>query len=394
MCNERQLNDAIESALESLDITPTMFNEAEGHYKAMASFLSNGGTESDISPYGSIATGTVTRPYTPDEDSYFDFDVLCKRTDLRKMDCKPDEVRTPIEDALMNSDRYHDMTHPCDECLTVEYAFNGKAGGFRLDLSPCIANKGDEPEIANCETYPLYSSNTVSIAKRNPETWLGSNPQGLIDWFKDKNERFAVKSRVAQRLKILNKHGSVYASVEQIPWELERTSLQRAIQFAKRSRDVYYHELDGSAKRPPSCALMILMVKAAEGLPDSSSTLDMLRSFCEMISNMEQEVQSGQSSVIGSPGNWKLENPVYDGSLIDGDWSDWDMGCFFKWSRMLAADLIDLAAGGKKTQAAAQNLLGKRAAGSALLKALPAEVAFAAPSTISSGHKPWKGVEW
>lgn len=394
MYNERQLNDAIESALESLDITPTMFNEAEGHYKAMASFLSNSDMESDIFPYGSIATGTVTRPYTPDEDSYFDFDILCKRTDLRKTDCKPDEVRTPIEDALMNSDRYRDMTHPCDECLTVEYVFNGKDGGFRLDLSPCIANEGDEPEIVNCETYPVYSYNTVSIAKRNPDAWLGSNPQGLIDWFKDKNERFAVKSRAAQRLKILNKHGSVYASIEQIPWELERTSLQRAIQFAKRSRDVYYHELDGSAKRPPSCALMILMVKAAEGLPDSSGTLDILRSFCGIVSSMEQELRSGQSTVIGSSGNWKLDNPVYSGSLIGDDWTDQDTDCLFRWSKILAADLVDLAAGGGKTQAAAQNLLGKRNASSALLKALPAEVAFAAPSTISSGHKPWKGVEW
>ena len=29
----------------------------------------------------------------------------------------------------MNSDRYRDMTKPCDECLTVEYVLNGKEGG-------------------------------------------------------------------------------------------------------------------------------------------------------------------------------------------------------------------------------------------------------------------------
>ena len=49
MYSEERLNDAIDSALESLDITPTMFNEAESHYNAMASFLSNNGMESDVS---------------------------------------------------------------------------------------------------------------------------------------------------------------------------------------------------------------------------------------------------------------------------------------------------------------------------------------------------------
>ena len=393
MYSEEQLNDAIDSALESLDITPTMFSEAEGHYNAMASFLSNNGIESDISPYGSIATGTVTRPYTPDEDSYFDFDILCKRADYKKADCEPDDVRTPVEDTLMNSDRYRDMTKPCDECLTVEYVLNGKEGGFKLDLSPCIANRGDEPEIADCETYPLYSSDTVSIAKRNPDAWLGSNPQGLVNWFRDKNERFAARSRATQRMQILNKYGDIFASVEQIPWELERTSLQRAIQFVKRSRDVYYHDLGGSAKRPSSCVLMILMVKAAEGLPDNAGTWDMLRSFSEMISSIEQDTLSGRSTIIGSFGNWKLDNPVYSGSLINDDWTDQDTKIFFRWSKMLAADLLDLAAGGKKSQAAAQNLLGKRTAGAALLQALPAKAAFSTPSTISSGHKPWKGME-
>lgn len=150
MYDNEQLCKAIETALESLDITPTMFNEAEKHYKAMASFLNNSEADYDICTFGSIATGTVTRPYTPDEESYFDFDVLCKRTDLVKSECCPKDIRGSVEKALLTSERYKEMTELCDECLTIEYVQNGKEGGFRLDLNPCIDNEGSELEIADC----------------------------------------------------------------------------------------------------------------------------------------------------------------------------------------------------------------------------------------------------
>ena len=164
MYDDRQLNEAITATLESLDITPAMFDEAENHYKAVAEFLSGDGAEYDISPYGSIATGTVIRPYYLDRDSYFDFDVLCKRNDLKKAECGPNDVRKPVEDALMSSDLYKEITVPDDMCLTIEYVQNGKKGGFRLDLNPCVANEGCEPEISDCETCTKPLRGSVPLA--------------------------------------------------------------------------------------------------------------------------------------------------------------------------------------------------------------------------------------
>jgi len=393
MYDDKKLNSAIEGALESLDITPAMFREAERHYKAVAEFLCGNGAESDISAFGSIATGTVTRPYSPDEDSYFDFDVLCRRPGLGKSDCKPGDVRGPIEDALMTSDRYRDMTEECDECLTVEYALNGKEGGFRLDLNPCIGNDGDEPEIAECETFPRYSSDTVSIARRNPDSWLGSNPQGLIDWFKDKNERFALASRTEQRRAIFSKGIGIYASVEEVPWELERSSLQRAIQLAKRSRDVHYHHLAGTAKRPPSCMLMALMVRTSEQLHDDATVLDIVRTFSAAMVEARAGASAKRETIMGTKGAWKVPNPVYAGNFIDESWTDRDMEAFFRWSYLIAEDLKELALGGERSKAAAQALFGKGPAAEASLKALPAASGIAAPTAIASGHKPWRDTE-
>ena len=388
MYDDRQIEGAIEGALESLDITPAMFHEAEGHYKTMGDFLCNNGAESDISAFGSIATGTVVRPYAPDEDSYFDFDVLCRRTDLGKNGCEPADVRGPVEKALEGSDRYRGMTKACDECLTVEYVLNGKEGGFRLDLNPCVDNTGDEPEIEDCSTYPRYASSTVSIARRNPDSWLGSNPEGLIAWFRDKNERFAAATREAQRRSILRKGAGIYASVDDVPWELERTPLQRSVQFAKRSRDVHYHVSGGN--RPPSCMIMALMVEASEYLPDDASTLAIVRAFIAMMAEAEERAFAGEETIVGSKGSWGLRNPVYGGSLIDESWTDADMRAFFRWARTLDEDLRDLALGGVRSEAAARSLFGKGAAAAAVVQALPAAPAHAAPSVIPSGRKPWR----
>lgn len=393
MYDEQQINDAIETALDILDITPSMFREAEGHYRTMAAFLCSNGAESDISAFGSIATGTVTRPYSPDEDSYFDFDVLCKRSDLDKDDCTPNDVRQPIENALLSSNRYQDMTDTCDECLTVEYVLNGKEGGFRLDINPCVANAGKEPEIAHCETFPEYSSDTVSIARRNPDSWLGSNPQGLIDWFNNKNERFAVVSRVAQQRAILEKAPGVYASVEDVPRALERSSLQRAIQLAKRSRDVHYHNLAGMDKKPPSCMLAVLMTRTAEDLSDEASVLDIVRAFASAMSNAKTRASAGHETIVGSKGNWRVDNPVYAGSLIDEDWTDSDMEAFFHWTSLIAKDLEDLALGGERSMAAARALFGKGSASVASLGALPETSKITAPVAIVGGHKPWRSME-
>ena len=69
---ETEINNILSKGANLLDITPSMFEEATSHYKAVGEFLGNHGVDADISPCGSILTGTVVRPYSDDDDEYFD----------------------------------------------------------------------------------------------------------------------------------------------------------------------------------------------------------------------------------------------------------------------------------------------------------------------------------
>lgn len=383
MPSENQINRAIETALEEIDITPAMFRQAESRYQAIGDFLDSHTGGNAISIYGSIATGTIIRPYNNDDDSYFDFDILCEQSNLEKGHCTPNDVREPIENALLGSERYRNMTQVCDECLTVEYVFNGKEGGFRLDLSPCVKNKGSEPEIIECETYPLYSSHTISIATRNPDSWLGSNPQGFIDWFNSENERFAITSGDSLLKSIVAKD-SYYASVEEVPKVFERSALQRAIQLVKRSRDVFYYALRKNQKKPSSTLLSILVINAAKPLSDNAGITEIIKAFTTMVSKAE----NGDKTIIGTWGAWELDNPVYGGNIFPDDWSDQDAKAFFKWTEALSKDLNDINQTAAKREAAIRHLFGKGRPVTAALALFPSSN-HVAPSVITEGHKPF-----
>lgn len=119
--NEIEINNILSKGANLLDITPSMFEEATSHYKAVGEFLGNHGIDADISPCGSILTGTVVRPYSENEDAYFDIDVLVNRPGFDSANNTPGEVRDPVDETLLKSDRYGNMAKEYDECITVEY---------------------------------------------------------------------------------------------------------------------------------------------------------------------------------------------------------------------------------------------------------------------------------
>ncbi|MEE0018625.1 MAG: hypothetical protein UFN42_06295 [Collinsella sp.] len=93
--NEIEINNILSKGANLLDITPSMFEEATSHYKAVGEFLGNHGIDADISPCGSILTGTVVRPYSENEDAYFDIDVLVNRPGLTAQTTHPGKSETP-----------------------------------------------------------------------------------------------------------------------------------------------------------------------------------------------------------------------------------------------------------------------------------------------------------
>ena len=366
---ETEINDILSRGASLLDITPSMFEEATSHYKAVGEFLENHSVDADISPCGSILTGTVVRPYSKDDDAYFDIDVLVNRPGFGRVTDAPGEARGPVDKALLGSDRYGDRAEECDECITIEYVSNGIEGGFRLDLNTCIDDR-DNPCAQTCETYPKYADYAVSMAWENPEQWHGSNPRGLCQWFIDRNERFAAPGRAQRKARILKESRGVYASIEDVPDSLDRSEMQRAVQVLKRSRDEFYHRRVRSEKAPASCAITVIVGVLSDDLPDDATAIDFLKGFVRC-ARLLAETRS-------------LPNPVYDEDLLQ-EWGDEDFDFLVSWTEEIERSLGALRYGTReKASAAAEAIFGSKVG----RRAMPVVTAAAAPSVVAPS-KPW-----
>lgn len=366
---ETEINDILSKGASLLDITPSMFKEATSHYKAVGEFLENHGVDADISPCGSILTGTVVRPYSDGDDAYFDIDVLVNRPGFGSASNAPGEARGPVDEALLGSDRYGDMAEECDECITIEYVSNGIEGGFRLDLNTCIDDRGN-PHAQTCETYPEYADYAASMAWENPERWRGSNPRGLCQWFIDKNERFAAPGRAQRKARILKESRGVYASIEDVPDSLDRSEMQRAVQVLKRSRDEFYHRRVRTDKAPASCVITVIIGILSDDLPDDATTIDFLEGFFRCARSLT-ETRS-------------LPNPVYDEDLLQ-EWGDEDFDLLVSWTEEIERSLGSLRYGTRtKAGVAAEAIFGSKVGS----RSMPVVTAAAAPSVVAPS-KPW-----
>lgn len=75
MINIKERQNDILKAIESLDITPSMYKNADEKYHALANYLSrHTDIALDMYPQGSFTFGTVVRPFKDDRDGSYDLD--------------------------------------------------------------------------------------------------------------------------------------------------------------------------------------------------------------------------------------------------------------------------------------------------------------------------------
>lgn len=380
--NKREIDEILRDGAKKIDITPTMHKEATDHYKAIGSFLDDNNVPVDIKPYGSFMMGTPTRPLIDDKEGYFDIDVAVERSDLQSGGCTPEETRNPIEDKLLSSDRYGNKATVDDSCITVEYVSNGKEGGFRLDLNVCVADP-ESQEARRCATAPIFADTAIQIARRSDPGWIGSNPKGLSNWFKEINEKFALEGRSLRKSIIAQENRAIYASVEDVPDNMDRSDFQRAVQVAKRSRDVFYKN-SSYEKTPGSYILTVLFGLIGKELPANSTVSDILAKFIEEMKNARELSDAGFECILGRRGAWTLQNPVYDENLLDG-WTDGFADRFFRWVSHLEKNLQDLCGDDVRRSASSQAIFGKTVG-----RSIAPVAAVAAPSVITHPQKPWR----
>lgn len=74
--SERQKD--ILTIIANLDISPTLYENANTKYKAITSFLCDYGINANMYPQGSFAFGTVVRPNAKNPSANYDLDFVCQ----------------------------------------------------------------------------------------------------------------------------------------------------------------------------------------------------------------------------------------------------------------------------------------------------------------------------
>lgn len=345
LLNNRVLD--IEQLLDGLDITITMFHNATEKYKSVAAYLESKGFACDIYPFGSFSLGTVVRPYKGEEDSLYDLDFICCVHQEQKV-AKPKVVKHSVKDKLVQNEIYKRILcdKEWDKCWTMKYAeIDGV--GFNMDIVPAAFEaESDKSSEQDCLI-------AITNKKKNGEyNWVSSNPKAYRTWFEQINRPFLAYKRDEKRAKIFEKQRAVYNSVEEIPQEMERSSLQRVIQLLKRHRDVYFSKV-GEKNKPISVIITTLVAQIAS---ETSSELD----FYSLIEHVVRELQiyskqqtlnearfaasyQGKVRIKHSLKGWVIENPVNSSENLAETWNEDSEKAkvFFRWVDQLGADFLD-----------------------------------------------------
>lgn len=353
--SERQKD--ILSIIANLDISPTLYENANAKYKAITSFLCDCGIDADMYPQGSFAFGTVVRPNAKNPSANYDLDFVCQVKGSRS-DYTPSGLRNKIEEALNSSDVYGGKLKVYDECFTIEYAdINGV--GFAIDIVPAT---DESPEIKTQlivkSPSPQLIDTAIAIPKHNGERnyrWITNNPIGFRTWFEQINAPFLAAARETYRMRLFEQNRSIYASVEDIPSALERSALQRVIQILKYHRDVYYAKLaDGDDIKPISAIINTVVARISAQVGPLHSVFELLEYVLKELAIYAQQqslttkefAQLYESrSVFSRPdGNakWYIPNPADpEDNLAD----QWNTNAkipmtFFRWVSAAKDDLL------------------------------------------------------
>lgn len=399
--NEKRLDQL--KIIKSLDISPSMYKNATEKYQNLAKFLEKSGLKVNIYPQGSFALGTVTRPYSKDKERNYDLDFICQVEDTKE-NVKPKELRDSIENILKNSIYKEKMT-VYDECFQITYADNGEIG-FSIDIVPAVHESEDtKEELIKDAEFPELINTSIAIprfSKLKIYNWITNNPKGYKEWFENINAPFNNYSMNEYRSKIFFENRDIYNTIEEVPQQLERSSLQIAIQFLKYHRDIYYsHITNGDEIKPISAFLTTIAAKVARNLDFKMNPFEILENVFQEIMLYEKIYEQGRKSflesniharlIIDNDGKWLLKNPANSKDNLMDAWNENQEipKMFFKWIRVAKSQLIDsVFLSDEEFRTASENAFGYKS----VEKCWNKKYIHHEPKIISSSGapKPWR----
>lgn len=314
----------LERLAKALDLTESQYRDAVARYEKLGAFLNEEGSslaqfDPIISPQGSFALGTMTKPET-DEEQY-DVDLTCL-LHLSKSRVTQPELKKMVGDRLKESPVYSRILgEEKRRCWPLEYAESTR---FHMDVVPAIPDLETVLTLRN-SSVPIEVAQTA-ICITDKETWdkdpnwPQNNPKGYIAWFKSR-----MQTRWDEmRLRVLNVE--MRGKVEDIPEYKIKTPLQRAIQVLKRHRDRRYK--GDPELKPISIILTTLAAHAYQNEGNIYETLMNLLDRMPMFIKYED-------------GQYRIENPVDPRDNFADKWNKnpRKAEAFYEWLEIAKADL-------------------------------------------------------
>lgn len=289
------LNLLLDGICRAIQLSPTLYEDAETKYEAVADWLARAGSplarfDPVVFPQGSVRIGTTVRPLDQDE---YDVDLVLL---LSTVIDDAMHLYGLVRDRLLAHKTYAGILEEKKRCLRLNYA-----GQFHLDVLP-----------ARPTFWP--ESTSLWVPDMELRGWSVSDPKGYASWFLGIAE--GERDRILAQTEPLPE----FTSVEQ------KSPLQRTVQLLKRRRDVYF---DGDEDAPRSVVLTTL---AARHYRNQQSVLAALVDTLELIS---AEIQRTQG-ILAVP------NPT----LPQEDFADaWDVNSYARFVRFVGdfqAELVRL----------------------------------------------------
>jgi hypothetical protein len=353
--------EALQKAVQLLDITPTKYKQAMERLESMRSYLLQGeyvGSVENPEIYlqGSFKLGTEIRPYKDSKDADYDIDIVCQ-LGHKKESTTPKIVKHQVGDHLKAHGTYLKMLdREGRRCWTINYAEQDGVG-FHMDILPSVQ------ESLNKFSDYCWHRSAIAVTDRcggvEPYLWSPSNPKGFAEWFFEKNKAAFARLKQAQKQAIFAKYiqEGVFADWSEVPDIHVKTPLQRAIQLLKRHRDISFCDLKNEKYKPIS---VIITVLAARVFSNETTIYETLRNLIDTLSHHSNQIRPSfrfdeamAESVYPlitrtSDGKWHIPNPTNHNENFADKWHEQENGisharakAFFQWVALAKQDFLN-----------------------------------------------------
>jgi len=313
LTKKKIIDEKLESLVEELAVPTSKYEEAKERYESIGLWLNAEDSELAqynpvIYPHGSFGLGTATKHYKDDD---YDVDAVCV-LQIHKGSITQKYLKNLVGNRLKLHGTYARILDPKEggrRCWTLQYS---DSSHFHLDILPAIPD--DSKNIEKLGVPTIFAQHTICITDKETwdlnEEWPKSNPQGYLEWFK---QRMIVALEKSRR-DAAKRDGT---DIKEIPDYKLRTPLQKAIQLLKRHRDIRY---SGDTDKPIS---IIITTLAAQSYNNEESLSELL---LNIIPAMRDHIEKRGTE-------WWVPNPVNPLENFADKWNETPrkMELFFEW---------------------------------------------------------------